>query len=126
MAGQSKAWGKRLRVTCYQWPTRQRIREICRRLDGIPLAIGEAKTPVRPAVTWVDGASDIHNGYEQSVPQMFVPNVFSFATARVVRGSSATRYACCNGKPMLHHVAAYRGPCQTAKFRCAAASPREK
>jgi type I restriction enzyme R subunit len=49
-------------------------------VNGIPLVIGEAKTPVRPAVTWVDGASDIHNGYEQSVPQMFVPNVFSFAT----------------------------------------------
>ncbi len=49
-------------------------------VNGIPLVIGEAKTPVRPAVTWVDGASDIHNGYEQSVPQMFVPNIFSFAT----------------------------------------------
>ena len=49
-------------------------------VNGIPLVLGEAKTPVRPAVTWVDGASDIHNGYEQSVPQMFVPNVFSFAT----------------------------------------------
>jgi type I restriction enzyme R subunit len=49
-------------------------------VNGIPVVIGEAKTPVRPAVTWVDGASDIHNGYEQSVPQMFVPNVFSFAT----------------------------------------------
>jgi type I restriction enzyme R subunit len=49
-------------------------------VNGIPLVIGEAKTPVRPAVTWVDGASDIHYGYEQSVPQMFVPNVFSFAT----------------------------------------------
>jgi type I restriction enzyme R subunit len=49
-------------------------------VNGIPLVIGEAKTPVRPAVTWVDGASDIHSGYEQSVPQMFVPNVFSFAT----------------------------------------------
>jgi type I restriction enzyme, R subunit len=49
-------------------------------VNGIPLVIGEAKTPVRPAVTWVDGASDIHNGYEQSVPQMVVPNVFSFAT----------------------------------------------
>ena len=44
-------------------------------VNGIPLVVGEAKTPVRPAVTWVDGASDIHNGYEQSVPQMFVPNV---------------------------------------------------
>ncbi len=49
-------------------------------VNGIPLVIGEAKTPVRPAVTWVDGASDIHNGYERSVPQMFVPNVFSFAS----------------------------------------------
>lgn len=37
-------------------------------VNGIPLVVGEAKTPVRPAVTWVDGASDIHNGYEQSVP----------------------------------------------------------
>ena len=49
-------------------------------VNGIPLVVGEAKTPVRPAVTWVDGASDIHNGYEQSVPQMFVPNVLTFAT----------------------------------------------
>jgi len=49
-------------------------------VNGIPLVVGEAKTPVRPAVTWVDGASDIHNGYEQSVPQIFVPNVLSFAT----------------------------------------------
>ena len=49
-------------------------------VNGIPLVVGEAKTPVRPAVTWVDGASDIHNGYEQSVQQMFVPNVLSFAT----------------------------------------------
>ena len=49
-------------------------------VNGIPLVIGEAKTPVRPAVTWVDGASDIHDDYEKSIPAMFVPNVFSFAT----------------------------------------------
>ena len=49
-------------------------------VNGIPLVVGEAKTPVRPAVTWVDGASDIHDGYEQTAPQMFVPNVLSFAT----------------------------------------------
>jgi type I restriction enzyme R subunit len=49
-------------------------------VNGLPLIVGEAKTPVRPAITWVDGASDIHNGYEKNVPQMFVPNVFSFAT----------------------------------------------
>ncbi|MDO1831513.1 hypothetical protein Q2337_26965, partial [Escherichia coli] len=40
----------------------------------------EAKTPIRPAYTWIDGAAQIHDDYEQSVPQFFVPNVFSFAT----------------------------------------------
>ncbi|MCP5108713.1 MAG: HsdR family type I site-specific deoxyribonuclease, partial [bacterium] len=49
-------------------------------VNGFPLVIGEAKTPTRPAVTWVDGADDILDGYQQTVPQMFVPNVFSFAT----------------------------------------------
>lgn len=48
-------------------------------VNGVPLVIGEAKTPVRPAVSWVDGAVDIEK-YETNVPQMFVPNVFSFAT----------------------------------------------
>ena len=48
-------------------------------VNGIPLVIGEAKTPVRPAVSWVDGATDIAD-YEASVPAMFVPNIFSFAT----------------------------------------------
>ena len=49
-------------------------------VNGIPLVIGEVKTPVRPAVTWVDGASDVHDVYEKTVPEMFVPNVFSFAS----------------------------------------------
>ena len=49
-------------------------------VNGIPLVIGEAKTPVRPAVTWLDGAGDIHDVYEKATPQMFAPNVFSFAT----------------------------------------------
>ena len=35
---------------------------------------------MRPAYTWIDGAAQIHDDYEQSVPQFFVPNVFSFAT----------------------------------------------
>lgn len=49
-------------------------------VNGIPLVVGEAKTPVRPAVSWLDGAHDIHKVYENSVPQLFVPNIFSFAT----------------------------------------------
>src|SRR5215212_11817123 len=71
-------------VVTNQWvyPTKEGGRrfDVVLMVNGIPLIIGEAKTPVRPAVTWVDGASDIHDGYEQSVPQMFVPNIFSFAT----------------------------------------------
>lgn len=48
-------------------------------VNGFPFAIGEVKTPVRAAITWLDGAQDI-NKYEQSIPQMFVSNVFNFAT----------------------------------------------
>jgi type I restriction enzyme, R subunit len=49
-------------------------------VNGLPLVIGEAKTPTRRAVTWFDGAHQVHEIYEKEVPAMFVPNVFSFAT----------------------------------------------
>lgn len=49
-------------------------------VNGLPLVIGEAKTPTRSAVTWFDGAYQIHAIYEVDAPAMFVPNVFSFAT----------------------------------------------
>lgn len=49
-------------------------------VNGIPLVIGEAKTPTRNAVTWFDGAFQINQIYERDAPAMFVPNVFSFAT----------------------------------------------
>ena len=49
-------------------------------VNGLPLVLGEAKTPVRPAVSWVDGAAQVHDDYEVNVPSFFVPNVFSFAT----------------------------------------------
>lgn len=48
-------------------------------VNGFPVVIGELKTPVRSAITWLDGASDILN-YEKSIPQMFVTNVFNFAS----------------------------------------------
>ena len=48
-------------------------------INGQPMVIGEAKTPVRPSVTWADGASDIRD-YENSVPAMFAANVFNFAS----------------------------------------------
>lgn len=48
-------------------------------INGFPIAIGELKTPVRNAITWLDAASDI-SAYEKSIPAMFVPNVFNFGT----------------------------------------------
>lgn len=49
-------------------------------LNGIPLVVIEAKTPVRKAVTWIDGAIQIHDDYERNVPRFFVPNAFNVAT----------------------------------------------
>jgi type I restriction enzyme R subunit len=46
----------------------------------MPLVVGEAKSPVRPAYSWVDAASQIHDDYEKNIPEFFVPNIFSFAT----------------------------------------------
>lgn len=49
-------------------------------VNGLPLVLGEAKSPVRKAVTWVDGAVQVHDDYEINAPGFFVPNAFSFAT----------------------------------------------
>ncbi len=49
-------------------------------VNGIPLVVIETKSPVRPAVSWVDGAIDIHDDYERNVPELFVPNVINVAT----------------------------------------------
>lgn len=56
-----------------------RIPDIVLLINGLPVVIGEAKTPVRPAVSWVDGASQVKK-YEDEVTQLFVPNILSFAT----------------------------------------------
>ena len=47
---------------------------------GLPLVLIEAKTPTRSAVSWVDGALQVHDDYEKHVPELFVCNVFSVAT----------------------------------------------
>lgn len=49
-------------------------------VNGLPLVLIEAKTPVRQAVSWVDGALQVYNDYERYVPELFVCNVFSVAT----------------------------------------------
>ncbi len=65
-------------VVTNQWvyPTKEGGRrfDVVLLVNGIPVVIGEAKTPVRPAVTWVDGASDIHDGYD---PHSAPPSTFS-------------------------------------------------
>lgn len=49
-------------------------------VNGLPLVLIEAKTPTRAAVSWVDGALQVHDDYEKYVPELFVCNVFSVAT----------------------------------------------
>jgi type I restriction enzyme R subunit len=73
-----------LYVVTNQWSFQ--VGQITKRFDvvfvvnGLPVVIGEAKTPTRSAVTWFDGAYQVNEIYEKQVPAMFVPNVFSFAT----------------------------------------------
>ena len=72
-------------VVTNQWEFPRPSKEGGKRLDlvylinGIPMVIGEAKTPVKPSVTWADGATDLLH-YEKSIPEMFVPNILTFAT----------------------------------------------
>lgn len=57
-----------------------KIPDIVLLVNGMPLVIGEAKTVIRPSISWLDGAHEIHDIYEDAVPQLFVPNLLSFAT----------------------------------------------
>jgi type I restriction enzyme R subunit len=57
-----------------------KIPDIVMMINGIPVVVGEAKTPIRPAISWLDGAHEIHDIYENAAPQLFVPNILSFAT----------------------------------------------
>ena len=80
-----------LRVTTEAWhdpagqpepPTqdlKSRRYDIVLWVNGMPVVIGETKAPKDDA-TWLNGALDIHNGYEVKTRMFFVPNVLSFAT----------------------------------------------
>ena len=57
-----------------------KIPDVVLLINGFPVVVGEAKTPIRPSVSWLDGAHEIHKVYENAVPQLFVPNILSFAT----------------------------------------------
>lgn len=72
-------------IVTNQWEYPRKSKEGGKRLDlvyvinGIPMVVGEAKTPVKASVTWADGAADIMH-YQRSIPEMFVPNILTFAS----------------------------------------------
>lgn len=72
-------------IVTNQWEYPRKSKEGGKRLDlvyvinGIPMVIGEAKTPVKASVTWADGAADIMH-YQKSIPEIFVPNILTFAS----------------------------------------------
>ncbi|MCC2598425.1 type I restriction endonuclease subunit R [Sphingobacterium sp. FBM7-1] len=57
-----------------------KIPDIVLFVNGIPVVVGELKTPIRPSISWLDGAHEIVEVYENSIPQLFVPNILNFAT----------------------------------------------
>jgi type I restriction enzyme R subunit len=72
-----------LRVTTeakFQVGREHRRYDIVLWVNGLPVVVGEMKTPVGASTSWLNGATDIHNAYERKTPEFFVPNVFSFAS----------------------------------------------
>ncbi|WP_207636841.1 type I restriction endonuclease [[Clostridium] dakarense] len=49
-------------------------------INGLPVSIGECKSPVNSSVSWVTGAKQILDDYENNAPQLFVSNVLNFAS----------------------------------------------
>ena len=52
-------------------------------VNGLPLVVGEVKTPVRDAISWQDGAADFLGGqkhYWENQKAFFVPNLLCFAS----------------------------------------------
>ncbi|MFF3943828.1 type I restriction endonuclease subunit R [Streptomyces sp. NPDC001902] len=47
-------------------------------VNGIPLVVGEAKSATRAGITWADGVLQL-DGYQDDVPEFFVPNALCFA-----------------------------------------------
>lgn len=74
----NELWATR-QVTCKGGSVEKRF-DVVLWANGLPLVVGEAKTPVSLSVSWLDRAIDIASTYEPQVPAFFVPNVLSFAT----------------------------------------------
>lgn len=59
---------------------RQRRFDLVLWANGLPLVVGEAKSPVGLDVSWLTAAREISNIYEVDCAPFFVSNVLSFAT----------------------------------------------
>ncbi len=64
----------------YRPGTEERRYDVILWVNGFPLVVGETKTPISFNTSWLNGAKDIHDGYEVKTAGFFVPNVLSFAT----------------------------------------------
>ena len=64
----------------YRAGSNERRADLVLLVNGLPLVLIEAKTPVKKCISWVDGAIQVHDDYERFVPELFVCNVFSVAT----------------------------------------------
>ena len=49
-------------------------------VNGLPLAVGELKSPVSAGVSWMKGSTELVTHYEPKWSAFFVPNVLTFAT----------------------------------------------
>lgn len=64
----------------YRAGSNERRADLVVLVNGLPLVLIEAKTPVKSCISWADGAIQVHDDYERFVPEFFVCNVFSVAT----------------------------------------------
>jgi len=49
-------------------------------INGIPVSVGECKTPTRPSISWVDGALDIEDYQQSDAASFFTSNAIVFAS----------------------------------------------
>lgn len=64
----------------YRAGSTERRADLVMLVNGLPLVLIEAKTPVKKCISWGDAAVQVHDDYEKFVPELFVCNVFSVAT----------------------------------------------
>ncbi len=62
----NKQWGNQFDLVYY--------------INGMPVIVGETKSPTRPSVTAYDAADEIVENYEKKCPKFFATNMMNFAT----------------------------------------------